>query len=77
MSTPTAFLLRTLEILADSALIDLAISFAKFIIFFICTPGAGSSSYNVTTGPGIIPTTLASILNSLITFSNNFAFCWS
>ena len=51
-STPTAFLLRTLEILADSALIDLAISSVKFIIFFVCIPGAGSNSYKVTIGPG-------------------------
>ena len=76
-STPTAFLLRTFEILADSALIDLAISLERLMIFLVWTPGAGSSSYKVTTGPGFIPITFASNLNSLITFSNNFAFCWS
>ena len=49
-------------LLADSALIDLAISLAKLIILFVCVPGAGSSSYKVTTGPGFIPMTSASIL---------------
>ena len=38
-------------ILADSELVFLAISSAKFIIFETLTPAAGSNSFKVTTGP--------------------------
>ena len=38
-------------ILADSELVFLAISSDKLIIFETLTPGAGSNSYKVTTGP--------------------------
>ena len=42
------------EILADSELVFLAISSDRFIIFDTLTPGAGSNSFNVTTGPLLI-----------------------
>ena len=42
------------EILADSELVFLAISSDRFIIFETFTPGAGSNSFNVTTGPLLI-----------------------
>ena len=41
-------------ILADSELVFLAISSDKFMIFETFTPGAGSNSFKVTTGPWLI-----------------------
>ena len=42
------------DILADSELVFLAISSDKLIILDTFTPGAGSNSFNVTTGPLLI-----------------------
>ncbi len=53
-SIPTVLLPGIVEILADSELVFLAISSDKFIIFETLTPGAGSNSFNVTTGPLLI-----------------------
>ena len=53
-SIPIVLLPGIVEILADSELVFLAISSDKFIIFDTLTPGAGSNSFNVTTGPLLI-----------------------
>ena len=58
------------EILADSELVFLAISSDKFIIFETLTPGAGSNSFNVTTGPLFIFFILPSTPKSNKIFSN-------
>ena len=50
-SIPTVLLPGIVDILADSELVFLAISSDRFIIFETLTPGAGSNSFNVTTGP--------------------------
>ena len=50
-SIPTELLPGIVAILADSELVFLAISSDKFIIFDTFTPGAGSNSYKLTTGP--------------------------
>ncbi len=48
---PIELLPGIVAILADSELVFLAISSDKFIILDTLTPGAGSNSFNVTTGP--------------------------
>ena len=53
-SIPTELLPGIVAILADSELVFLAISSDKFIIFETLTPGAGSNSFNATTGPLLI-----------------------
>ena len=50
-SIPIVLLPGIVDILADSELVFLAISSDRFIIFETLTPGAGSNSFNVTTGP--------------------------
>jgi hypothetical protein len=50
-SIPIVLLPGIVAILADSELVFLAISSERLIIFETFTPGAGSNSYNVTTGP--------------------------
>ena len=50
-SIPIVLLPGIVAILADSELVFLAISSERLIIFDTLTPGAGSNSYNVTTGP--------------------------
>ena len=62
------------EILADSELVFLAISSDKFIIFETLTPGAGSNSFKVTTGPLLIFFILPSTPKSKRIFSRVFSF---
>ena len=50
-SIPIVLLPGIVAILADSELVFLAISSDRLIIFETLTPGAGSNSYKVTTGP--------------------------
>ena len=50
-SIPIVLLPGIVAILADSELVFLAISSERLIIFDTFTPGAGSNSYKVTTGP--------------------------
>ena len=50
---PITVLPGTVDTLAASADIDLAISSAKPITLLAFSPGAGSNSYIVTTGPGL------------------------
>ena len=51
---PTVFLPGIIETLAETELVFLAISSDKLIIFETFTPGAGSNSYKLTTGPLLI-----------------------
>ena len=53
-SIPTVLLPGIVAILADSELVFLAISSAKFIILETLTPAAGSNSLRETTGPWLI-----------------------
>ena len=50
-STPIVLLPGIVAILADSELVFRAISSERLIILETLTPGAGSNSYKVTTGP--------------------------
>ena len=56
-------------ILADSELVFLAISSDRLIIFETLTPGAGSNSYRLTTGPLLIALIFPSIPKSNKIFS--------
>ena len=60
-----------MDILADSELVFLAISSDKLIIFDTFIPGAGSNSFNVTTGPELIFFILPSTPKSNKIFSKN------
>ena len=60
----------TTAIRTDTALIERAISSDKPITLAIFVPGAGSNSYNVTTGPGLICTILPITPNSCKSSSN-------
>ena len=60
-------------ILADSELVFLAISSERLIIFDTLTPGAGSNSYNVTTGPWLTFLTSPSTPKSNKIFSKVFS----
>ena len=60
-------------ILADSELVFLAISSERLIILETFTPGAGSNSYNVTTGPWLTFLTSPSTLKSSKIFSKFFS----
>ena len=51
ISIPTVFLPGIVATLAETELVFLAISSDKLIIFDTFIPGAGSNSFNVTTGP--------------------------
>ena len=64
-----------MDTLVDRADIDLAISSAKLISREVLVPGAGSSSYSVTTGPGRTFTTSPLTPKSAKTFSNKRAVC--
>ena len=59
-------------ILADSELVFLAISSERLIIFDTLTPGAGSNSYKVTTGPWLTFLTSPSTPKSSKIFSRVF-----
>ena len=61
----------------ESALIDLAISSANPTTREVFVPGAGSSSYKVTTGPGRTLTISPRIPKSSKTVSKIWAFCES
>ena len=50
-SIPIVLLPGIVAILADSELVFRAISSERLIIFDTLTPGAGSNSFKVTTGP--------------------------
>ena len=54
ISIPTVFLPGMTDTLVDTELVCRAISSDKLMIFETFTPGAGSNSYNVTTGPLLI-----------------------
>ena len=60
-------------ILADSELVFLAISSDKLFIFATFTPGAGSNSFSVTTGPWLIFLILPSTPKSNRIFSKLFS----
>ena len=64
ISIPITFLPGIIATLADTALIFLAISSDKPIIFEAFVPGAGCNSYIVTTGPGLTFIISPSILKS-------------
>ena len=73
-SIPTELLPGMVAILVDSELVFLAISSDKFIIFETLTPGAGSNSFKVTTGPLLIFIILPSTPKSKRIFSRVFSF---
>ena len=61
-----------IETLAEVELVFLARSSDKLIILETFTPGAGSNSYKLTTGPSLIFVILPSIPKSNNIFSINF-----
>ena len=73
ISIPTVFLPGITETLADVELVFRARSSDKFIIFETFTPGAGSNSYKLTTGPLLIAFIFPSIPKSNKIFSMNSA----
>ena len=72
-SIPMVLLPGIVAILADSELVFLAISSERLIIFDTLTPGAGSNSYNVTTGPWLTFLTSPSTPKSNNIFSKVFS----
>ena len=72
-SIPIVLLPGIVAILADSELVFLAISSERLIIFDTLTPGAGSNSYNVTTGPWLTFFTSPSTPKSNKIFSKAFS----
>ena len=74
ISIPIVFLPGIVATLADTELVFLAISSAKFTIFETFTPEAGSNSFKVTTGPQLILLILPSTPKSSKIFSKNSEF---
>ena len=74
ISIPKASLPGIVEILADFALIDLAISSESLITVEDCVPGAGVSSKRVTIGPCFTSVILPFILKSSNTFPSIIVF---
>ena len=71
ISIPTVFFPGITETLADVELVLRAKSSDKFIILETFTPGAGSNSYKLTTGPLLIFVIFPSIPKSNSIFSIN------
>ena len=71
ISIPIVFLPGTVATLADIELVYLAISSDKLMILDTFIPGAGSNSFNVTTGPQLILLILPSTPKSSKIFSIN------
>ena len=71
ISIPTVFLPGITDTLAEVELVLRAKSSDKFIILETLTPGAGSNSYKLTTGPLLMALILPSIPKSNKIFSMN------
>ena len=69
ISIPTVFFPGIIETLAEVELVFLARSSERLIIFETFTPGAGSNSYKLTTGPLLIFLIFPSIPKSRRIFS--------
>ena len=71
ISIPTVFFPGIIDTLVETELVFLAMSSDKFIILDTLTPGAGSNSYRLTTGPLLTLLIFPLIPKSRRTFSIN------